>query len=66
MMLGFFSFLYAGFAMMAIGSFLWGIGSGMMNGIRYRSLGTCMVTAAVSAGLSWGCLEVATILMNQR
>lgn len=66
MIFGIFSLLYAVLALIAVSLFLWGIGSAMMNGIRYSSLGRCLLTALISAGLAAACLQVATILMDAK
>lgn len=46
-------------------SLLWGIGSGMMNGVRYSSLGACLAITSVSWGLSWCSMEIATLIGAQ-
>lgn len=51
----FFGFAYAYVVVIGGAVFLWGIGSGMMNGIRYSSLGPCLVVTGICAAIAWGC-----------
>lgn len=53
-----FSLLYSTLVLIAFVSFVWGVGSAMMNGTRGSSMGACLVIAGVSGLLAAACFQI--------
>lgn len=52
--------LYTVLSIAAVGALIWGVGSAMMNGTRYSSLGPSLLVAAICGAGAAALYQIAT------